>query len=182
MKLNSVDSRTLNESELIKTSFKRNKNALEPEPEFGKEKCVTKVKLENGFKCIIEGNGWEIISDLEKNSGGKNEGPNPGVLACGAFGSCIAMDYKILAAQMGIKINNISITIEAVPDEHKEDHNISTSYSIIKYEVELESDSDYEDVLRVLDLAEVRSSIHNLYKFGTHIARKVKINEGKMIK
>jgi uncharacterized OsmC-like protein len=169
----------LDDRQQIKTAFERGETALRLKPGLARKKSITTVKIDDRLKCTIEEGDWKILSDLGENRGGGNEAPNPGTLIRGALGSCIAMGYRIWAAKMNVDIGKIAVNIEAEFDSRGEYgiDNISPGYSSINCNVELETEENFENVLKVLDTAEVNSSIHHLFKFGTRVARTINIKK-----
>lgn len=163
--------------ERIKTSFQRNSRALQLRPSIGKGTAVTRVRLEDGLRCVIEEGGWRLVADMSPKSGGEDAGPNPGILGRGALGSCLAMSYAMWGAVLEVPITGIEVEVLADYDAggHHGVSDVAPGYSQIRYVVTIESDAPEEEILRLLDIADERASYHDVFRRPVELRREVRI-------
>jgi uncharacterized OsmC-like protein len=99
--------------EKIRTAFERNAKALSLKPAIGQGTAVTSVRMREGLTLDVEEGPWKFTVDMGTKSGGNNAGPNPGVLARGALGSCLAVSYILWAAKRGLPLGSLEVEVQA---------------------------------------------------------------------
>jgi len=79
---------------------------------------TSKSKLVGGLSSNVElPGGFTFTTDEpETMPGGKNLGPNPLDLACGSFGTCQEITYKLYATVMEIPLKSVSCAVKAPCD------------------------------------------------------------------
>ncbi|NIR51528.1 OsmC family protein [candidate division KSB1 bacterium] len=167
-------------TEKIKTAFERNAKALSLRPAVGRGTAVTKVRVREGLTCDIEDGPWKITADMGEKHGGNNAGPNPGVFGRAAFGSCMAMGYIRWAAKLGVPVSNVEVEVQADYDARGEYGIPDTpvGYEEVRYVVTIESSAPEEEIMHVLDQADVHSPYFEIFKRGVQkLRREVKILE-----
>lgn len=163
--------------ERIRTSFQRNSRALRLRPSIGRGTAVTRVRLEDGLRCVIEEGDWRLVADLSPTSGGGDAGPNPGILGRGALGSCLAMSYVIWGAVLDVPIAGVEVEVQADYDAggHYGVAEVPAGYSQVRYVVTIESDAPEEDILRMLEIADERNSYRDVFRRPVELRREVRI-------
>ncbi|MCP4143082.1 MAG: OsmC family protein [Chloroflexi bacterium] len=78
-----------------------------------------KAIMEDGLRCRVEKlDGTEILkTDMAKGIGGGGSAPSPGTLFRAALVSCDATFVALRAAQLGIKLTTLEVTLEGDPDD-----------------------------------------------------------------
>lgn len=75
---------------------------------------AAQVKWKNGVKNLVKIRDFEsIIMDEPETLGGTDEGPNPVETLIGSAASCFAITFEVLASQNGIRIEDVTVDIEA---------------------------------------------------------------------
>jgi uncharacterized OsmC-like protein len=142
----------------IRTAFERNAKALNLRPSLGLGTAVTAVRMRDGLTLDVEEGPWKFTVDMGTKSGGNNAGPNPGVLARGALGTCLAVSYILWAARRALPLRSLEVEVQ-------------TDYDARGYHGAPEA-----EVMRVLDEADAHCD--NLFLFADEqkITRQVQLN------
>ena len=100
-------------------------------------------------------------SDEPDQLGGTNTGPNPVEQVLGALGNCLAVGYAANATATGIKISDLSISVEGDLDLHTflgiADGN--AGFSRIKVSVAIDSDASPEQLQALHDKVAATSPV-----------------------
>jgi uncharacterized OsmC-like protein len=74
--------------------------------------------LESGLRFRVEGpNSWVITTDMTKALGGDASAPSPGWLRRAAQAACEATMVAIRAAQEGVQLDTLEVTIGSISDD-----------------------------------------------------------------
>lgn len=163
--------------ERVRTAFERNAQALRLRSSLGRGTAVTRVRLREGLTCEIEEGRWKFVADMGPKSGGSDEGPNPGVLARAALGSCLAMGYMMWATRLGIPLSSLEVEVHADYDSrgYHGVNDVKPGYSQIRYVVSIESDATEERIMNLLDEADAHSDFLNVFAEAQDVRREVRI-------
>jgi uncharacterized OsmC-like protein len=161
----------------IRTTFERNSRALALRPGFGRGTAVTRVKLRDGLACDVEEGAWKFVTDMSEKSGGKNEGPNPGILGRAALGGCLAIGYAMWAAKSGVPISSLEVAVEADYDSRGMYgvDGVAPGYTGMRYVVHLESPASEAEVMRMLDDADAHSDFLHVFRNPQNVSREVRL-------
>ena len=80
--------------------------------DFGHYTASSVTTLVDGLRCSTEAGGWTIASDLRPALGGEGSAPTPTVLVSAALGACLAMGYRLRAAEHGVELTSVRVTVE----------------------------------------------------------------------
>lgn len=168
--------RTAESTERIRTAFERSAKALQLRPSVGRGTAVTRVRLRDGFTCEIEDGPWRLVADMGEKLGGRNEGPNPGVLGRAALGSCLAVGYVMWAAKHGVPIHALEVEVQADYDArgYHGIGDVEPGYEQIRYVVSIESDAPEDAVMGMLDEAERNSDYLAVFARPQELRREVR--------
>ena len=88
------------------------------QPEKAKAKnAPATAKLEDSLKFNVTGPaGEKVLTDMPPPMGGTGSGPNPGWLLRAALASCNATVIAMRAADLGLKLNTLEVTVESESD------------------------------------------------------------------
>jgi uncharacterized OsmC-like protein len=90
--------------------------AADPAKARGKNLPAT-ARLVDGLKCELRGPyGEQFLTDMPPAMGGGAAGPNPGWLLRGALASCTATVIAMRAANLGMTLSNVEVTVETDSD------------------------------------------------------------------
>jgi len=67
---------------------------------------------ETDTRTKVSVRGMEFTIDEPLNAGGTNQGPNPVEYLIGALAGCMSITARLVAKQMGIKVNGLAIEVE----------------------------------------------------------------------
>ncbi|MBC8504946.1 MAG: OsmC family protein [Anaerolineales bacterium] len=75
--------------------------------------------MDEGLRCrVLKQDGTEIVTtDMSTGIGGGGSAPSPGLIFRAALASCDATFIALRAAQVGIKITTLEVTVEGDPDD-----------------------------------------------------------------
>ncbi|HET7010420.1 MAG TPA: OsmC family protein [Anaerolineales bacterium] len=74
--------------------------------------------LQSGLRIRVEGPGsWSVLTDMPPALGGEGSAPSPGWLRRAAQAACEATMIAIRAAQEGIALQSLEVTIQSVSDD-----------------------------------------------------------------
>jgi len=161
----------------IKEIFERNGRALAVRPSVGRGTARTTVTLRDGLTCDVEEDGWKLVVDMSKKSGGDERGPDPGVYGRTALGSCLAISYILWAAKRGITLRNLRIQIEADYDSSGL-HGVGDSppgYRQVRYIVSVDSDASREQLLALFDEADAHSPYRDIFTRPIELCRELRL-------
>jgi uncharacterized OsmC-like protein len=162
----------------IKTALERNVKAVTLRPSVGQGTAVTRVRLGADLRCDIEEGSWRLTAGMTEKYGGDGSAPNPGVLGRAALGSCLAIGYALWASRLQVPITSLEVEIQADYDVRGElgvSDDVRPGYGEIRYVVRVESDASADDVTRMLDTADRRSSWLDIVGHATPVRREVHI-------
>jgi len=74
--------------------------------------------MEDGLRCRVEApDGSLILTDMPTGIGGGGSAPSPGRLFRAALASCDATLLALRAAQIGLALSTIEVTVDGDPDD-----------------------------------------------------------------
>lgn len=129
----------------------RDKIADQPEKAMAKHVPAT-ARIENGLKCLVEGTRGELIeTDMPNAMGGNGSAPNPGWVFRASLASCCATVIAMQAAQQGIELTTLEVTVESDGDLRGIlglDDTITAGMSSLKTNVRIGADNATPEQLR----------------------------------
>lgn len=146
---------------------------------FGQYTGSSVTTLVEGLRCETEAGGWTIASDLRPAMGGEGSAPTPTVLLSSALGACLAIGYQLRAAERGIELSSVRVTVETDSELRgmlQCDAGVPPGFTEIRYRVELESPAGKGDVERIVDLADRLSPVLDALTRVNRVQRTVSIN------
>jgi len=164
--------------ERIKEAYERNQKAIRLRPSIGQGTAVTRARVRDGLTVDIEDGGWTFVSDEGKRDGGNGEGADPGVYGRTALASCLAVGYMMVAAVENVPITSLEVEVQADYDARGMfgiDDSVPSGWTAMRYIVTVESPASQEDITRVLDEADKRSSLLYSFRNPVPIEREVQI-------
>lgn len=140
----------------VRESFARSEKALGIRPSLGKKTARSTTVLEEGVRCEVKEGRWSITSDISEKAGGTGAGPDPGVLARAALGSCLAMAYAQWAAHLDVTVERITVEVEADFDAGAQYGvtDVPPGYTEVRYSVVVVSPDPEARVREAIDRAE----------------------------
>lgn len=88
-----------------------------PEDARSTDKAATAV-IEEGLRCRVDGPGGVVIfSDMVSAVGGGGTAPSPGWFARAALASCDATMVALRAAQLGVELSALVVTVDSQSDD-----------------------------------------------------------------
>jgi len=73
----------------------------------------TEASMGAGTRVELRTGAFDFVSDEPVSVGGTGTGPNPVQLALAALGSCQAITYRYWAEELGLRLDGVTITVEA---------------------------------------------------------------------
>lgn len=168
----------MSDAERIRTFMQRSIKALTLRPAIGQHTAVSKVRVVDGLTCEIEEGRWKLTSDLSEKAAGHGEGPDPGVLARAALGSCLAMGYVMWGAYRGVPLASVEVEIQADFDAGAQ-YGLGDSppgYTEVRYNVSIQSTAPEADVMRIVEEAEANSPYFDVFTREQKLVRSVQLS------
>ncbi|HEV8283202.1 MAG TPA: OsmC family protein [Chitinophagaceae bacterium] len=172
----------MSQTEKIKLAVERGTKALSLRPSLGSGTGISKTKIKNGLLCEIQEGNWKFLIDMPESVGGTAQAPSPGVYGRAALGSCLAITYMIKAAQRNIEVSSLEVEVQT-------DYNqgglmgtadVPPGYSEVRYKVTIESEAAEEDILKMLDDADLHSPYLDIFSGAQTCKREVSIVSPKL--
>lgn len=114
--------------------------------------------------------------------GGLGLGPDPGVFARAALGSCLAMGYVMWAAQLGVPLRGVEMVVEADYDARGMlgvDDSISPGWSAVRYTVAIDSSAPQDVIEKVVNQADKYSSLLDAFQRPLSVTRKLVLTKAE---
>jgi uncharacterized OsmC-like protein len=163
----------------IADALHRLNSTIDRRPDFGRHTGSTVSTLVSGLRCSTEARKWTIETDLGPTLGGEGSAPSPSLLVSSALGACLAMGYQLRAAEQGVELTSVRVSIEADSELSgmlRCDAPAPPGFTAIRYHVEIESPSPPGDVERIVELADRLSPVLDALTRPNRIERTVAIN------
>ena len=164
----------------IAAALQRLNGTLDRRPNFGRHTGSSVTTLGEGLRCETEVDGFTIVSDLRPAFGGEGSAPTPSVLLSSALGACLAMGYQLRAAENGIELTSVRVTVETDSELGgmlRCDSPAPPGFTGIRYRVDVESPAPTSDLERIVDLADRLSPVLDALTTANRVQRTVSINE-----
>jgi uncharacterized OsmC-like protein len=71
------------------------------------------ARMEEGTRVSLRAGSFEFAADEPASVGGTGTAPNPVQMALAALGSCQAITYRYWAEELGIRLDGVTVTVEA---------------------------------------------------------------------
>lgn len=160
----------------LKTAIERGIASLKENPGLGRGTATTRVTVRDGVTCDIEDGRWSLVGDEGEGDGGAGLGPDPGVFVRAGLGSCLAMGYAMWAAQIGVPIDSVEVTVEADYDAsggYGIDDTVSPGWGAVRYSAAIASSAPPQKVRELVEYADRHSSVLDIIRraipvMGTH--------------
>jgi uncharacterized OsmC-like protein len=171
----------MHDPEEIRTAIERNVKAVSRRPGMGQGTARTTARLRPGLECEVTDGPFSLTVGMTEKYGGTNAGPNPGVLGRGALASCMAIDYAVWAARLGVPLDALEVEVQADYDVRgelgveAEGEELRPGYHEVRYVVTVESPAAEEEVMRVLDRGDACSPYLDIFANRTPVRREVRI-------
>jgi uncharacterized OsmC-like protein len=140
---------------------------------------VTKARIEEGVRCVIEDGPWKLTADMPVKAGGEETGPTPGTLGRGALASCLAMSIVIWAARREIPVDAVEVEVRAEFDARGElgvGENVRAGYKDVRYLVSVDSPAAEDVLVELIETAERHSPYVDVFARAQSMKRLVRLN------
>ena len=132
--------------------------------------------------CEVEEGNWKFLADMPESIGGNSQGPTPGVYGRAALGSCLAIGYMMMAAKRNIPVSSLEVEVQADYDDGAllGTVKVAPGYSEVRYTVTIESTAPEEEVLKMIDDADLCSPYLDVFSRGQNCKRQVHLVAPKL--
>jgi uncharacterized OsmC-like protein len=73
----------------------------------------TEARMAEGTRVELRAGAFEFAADEPVSVGGTGTAPNPVQMALAALGSCQAITYRYWAEELGLRLDGVTVTVEA---------------------------------------------------------------------
>jgi uncharacterized OsmC-like protein len=141
--------------------------ASHPEQAPGPDRPAHAV-LESGLRCRVEGpDGTVVTTDMPAAVGGNASAPTPGWVSRAALASCDATVIAMRAAELGIRLDRLEVTVESESDARGMVglDGFSAGPLSVRVRIKVAADGAMPEQLRELvDWAEMHSPVGDVYR------------------
>jgi uncharacterized OsmC-like protein len=164
----------------IAPALARLHEAVTKRPGFGHSTSTSVSTLVGRLRCSTTERSEHIESDLAPALGGDNAAPSPSALVRAALGACLAMGYRLRAAELGIELTDVRVTVETESELRgmlDPDACVPPGFTAIRYHVEIESPASEDKVERVVELGDRLSPVLDMLTRPHAVTRTVSIEQ-----
>jgi uncharacterized OsmC-like protein len=144
----------------LKDLYERKARVLHRRPELGRGAGQTRVRLgAAGLACEVEGSGGPVLVDLPPADGGTGAAPAPADLLRASLGACLAMDYRLWAARLDVRLDGVEIDLGVEFDTRGSllsETEVAAGWRRLIVSVTVTSGAPAADLARVVALANSR--------------------------
>jgi uncharacterized OsmC-like protein len=151
-----------NQSGRVAAAVVRLHEALANRPGFGHSASTSVSTLGAGLRCSTCERTHEIHADLVPALGGDGSAPTPAVLLRAALGACLAIGYRLHAAELGVDVTAVRVTVESESELSgmlDPDACAPPGFTALRYHVDIDSPSPAHEVERLIELADRLSPV-----------------------
>ena len=167
------------DAKTIREISERNVELLTRKAGRGHMTGVTRARIQDGLRCVIEDGPWTFAADMPIKAGGEETAPTPGTLGRGALASCIAIGIAGWAARLEIPVTAVEVEVQADFDARGElgmDASIPAGYKEVRYEVSIESSAAEDALVRLIETAERYSPYVDVFSRPQSLRRSLRVN------
>ena len=152
----------LEQSRRIAAALDRLQGALTNKPGFGHSSAASVSTLGTGLHCSTSERSHAITTDMPPAIGGDGSAPSPAALLRAALGACLAIRYRMLAAERGVALTSVRVTVESESELSgmlDPDACAPPGFTTLRYRVEIESPSPAQEVEHLVEVADRLSPV-----------------------
>lgn len=165
-----------NERDSIAGALERLQAAVDRRPGFGRATNTVTAYLGGGVRCVAVERPWEFDSDLPPALGGEHAAPSPSEFVRAALANCLAMGYRLRAAERGIELRSVRVTVETESEVRgmlRHDADVPPGVTAVRYHVEIDSPADDHEIEALVDDADQLSPVLDMLRRPQIIDRTV---------
>jgi uncharacterized OsmC-like protein len=166
--------------ERIATALDRLHRALAARADFGRHTASSVATLSDGLRCSVTEQRWAVEFDLAPALGGDGSAPSPTVLARAALGACLAMGYQLRAAEAGVELSAVRVTVETdseLAGMLVDGAAVPPGFTAIRYHVDIESPASTETVERLVEQGDRLSPVLDMLTRANQVQRTVSVRQ-----
>jgi uncharacterized OsmC-like protein len=158
-----------------------------PEEGRGRDRPATAV-MEDGLRCRVEdADGATVVTDMSTKLGGGGTAPSPGWLARAALASCDATAIAIRAAEVGLPLERIEVSVESESDMRGilagADDDVPAGPSVYRSRIRLAPGPGVsaEQLRDIVEWAERRSAVGDALRRAIPIETEIEVTDAQTI-
>lgn len=150
----------------IADALGRLRGALAERPALGRAARNTSIcELGDDTLVTVRERDFTLTADIGHALGGGAAALSPSGLLRAALGTCLALGYRLHAAEAGVPLHAVRVTVESESDVRgmlDPDADAPPGFTALRYHVEIDSPAHPDDVARVVDLGDRLSPVLDL--------------------
>lgn len=153
------------------------KEFIETHPEQAQKAIHAQTEIGDRYNVQAKVRDFEFTLDEEKPIGSYDSGPNPLEYILASLGACQTVVYKILAAQKGIELKNVKITLKGIIDIRgflALGDQVKPGFQKLEYETVLFSDEDPEIMQQLVRDVEAQCPIQDTLAHSVDVQARLK--------
>lgn len=164
----------------IAPALERLNTALANRPGFGHSTRESVSTLVGRLRCTTTEGSARVETDLAPALGGDDTAPSPTTLVRAALGACLAMGYRLRAAELGVELTAVRVTVETESELRgmlDPDADFPPGLTAVRYRVEIESPAPEGEVERIVELGDQLSPVLDMLTRPHAVERTVTIGQ-----
>lgn len=169
---------TADTADTVAPALERLHAAIAKKPGFGHSTRTSVTTLAGRIRCSTTEGSASVDTDLAPALGGDAVAPSPTTLVRAALGACLAMGYRLRAAELGIDLTSVRVTVESESELRgmlDPDADVAPGFTAVRYHVEIDSPSPAADVEHVIELGDQLSPVLDILTRPHAVERTVTI-------
>lgn len=162
----------------VAAALARLHGAMAKRPGVGHSTRTSVSTLVGRLQCSTTEGSSVIESDLPPALGGEAAAPSPTALMRAALGACLAMTYRLRAAELGIELTTVRVTVESESElcgMLDPDADAPPGFTALRYRVEIESPAPERDVELIVEVGDRLSPVLDMLTRPHAVARTLSI-------
>jgi uncharacterized OsmC-like protein len=147
-------------------------------PGFGHALTSSTTTLVGPLRCVSHERHAVIDTDLAKALGGDASAPSPTTLVRSALGACLAMGYRLRAAELGVELTDVRVVVETETELSgmlETDADAPPGFAALRYRVEIGSPAPEAEVERIVELGDRLSPVLDMLTRAHTVERTISI-------
>lgn len=165
----------------IRQSLDRMEGIFRAKPSAARFTKGGRATLIAGLLCEYTEDGKSVSADMPPPFGGEGKALSPGGYARASLGMCLAIGYAMRAAHRGLTLQKVQVDIEADGDSACLFGLPAAPYSEFRYRVHIESDAPEAEVVALVDEADARSPVLDVFRDAKRVLRSLTVSRPETV-
>jgi len=141
----------------VRALYEQRTRTLQRHPSLGLASARASARLAEDGACEVRHGLRKLRVELPAEDGGDSTAPHPGELMRACLGACLALDYQVWSARLGVSLAHVEVDVTAEFDTRGPlgvADDASVGWTRVLFDVRIESDAEPAEVRRVVEQAD----------------------------